>query len=194
MEEPAAPLTEQAELAALIDGIVQQDSSALGRLYEVTVERVYSLAYALTGAAADAEEVVDDVYLQIWQRALSYDAKRGPVIAWLLVNCRSLALDLLRRRKAQHDKQARFFQQVAQPNDQAIDGITADTLITVLHQRSVVHKALSELPDIQCRLIALAFFRDLSHAEIATAVNLPLGTVKSHIRRGLQRLRDTMDR
>ncbi len=174
---------------ALVQAIVNRDEAALGRLYDLTVERVYSLAHALTGNHADVEEVIADVYLRVWQRAGQYDPQRGPVIAWLLIHCRSLALDLLRRRRSRQSGE----QRLASREVATEESVTAEQLLHLLQQGSAVHQALSQLPQIQCRMIALAFFKDMSHHEIAAAVELPLGTVKSHIRRGLQTLRRSIE-
>lgn len=177
------------ELGDLMVAIVARDQAALAQLYDVSVDRIYRLAYALTGNAADAEEVVGDVYLQAWQRAERYDAGRGPVIAWLLIICRSLSLDLLRRRRAQLAGREKLAQQVPPPDPPP----TAADLLNLLQQSSSVHRALRELPELQGQMISLAFLRDMSHSEIAAAVRLPLGTVKSHIRRGLKSLRKAIE-
>lgn len=79
--------------------VVARDAAALARLYDLTVNRVYSLAQAFTGDSADAEEMICDVYLQVWRRADQYQESRGSVLAWSLITCRSLALDLRRRRR-----------------------------------------------------------------------------------------------
>ena len=178
------------ELAALVQAIVDGDKTALGRLYDATVARVYSLAHALTGNPDDAEEVVGDVYLQIWRKAIQYDRQRGSVTTWLLVHCRSLAFDLLRRRRSRQSGQENYSQQAAVEADTAV---TADDLVNLLQEGSAVRQALQQLSEAQRRLITLAFFRDLSHPEIAAATGLPLGTVKSHIRRGLKKLRELLD-
>ena len=158
-------------------------------MYDGTVARIYGLAYVMTRDVADAEEIVCDVYLQVWQRAVQYDPARGSVIAWLLIRCRSLALDRLRRRRTREAAVATFSEQhVGTMEDE-----TADALLDLLDNQSAVYRALGALPKIQCRLIALAFFNGLSHREIAQAVQLPLGTVKSHIRRGLQALRKALE-
>jgi RNA polymerase sigma-70 factor (ECF subfamily) len=193
MDAPSAHATlmaiEDAELSILLQAVVQRDEAALGRLYDLTVNRVYSLAYALTGNRADAEEIVGDVYFQVWQRAEQYDPARGAVTAWLLIQCRSLTLDLLRRRRSQSLKIVRL----AALGDEAAAGDPVGDLLALVQDGSAVQRALAELSERQRRLIALAFFDDLSHQEIAEAVNLPLGTVKSHIRRGLQVLRNYLD-
>lgn len=177
------------QLAELVEAIAAGDEHALGQLYDATVNRVYSLAYALSNNASDAEDIVSELYWQIWQKANQYDPARGSVLAWLLIHCRSLALDLLRRRRSQQTGQARLELQLLTGESETNAEIGADDLLNLLQQGTAVHNALKQLSEIQQQLIALAFFRDMSHAEIAVAVRLPLGTVKSHIRRGLQTLR-----
>ncbi len=184
--KPAHATAGEAELASLVRAIVAREEVALARLYDLTVGRVYSLAYAFTRNSADAEEVVGDVYLQVWQKADQYQANRGTVLAWLLIHCRSLALDLLRRRRRQEAGQEQLALQEAVEMDAAT---SAEDLLALVQEGTQVHQALSTLSDIQRQLIALAFFSDMSHQAIATAVQLPLGTVKSHIRRGLKTLR-----
>ena len=180
---------ENTELLSSIQAVIDNDEAALGRLYDLTVKRVYHLAYALTNNEADAEEIVCDVYMQVWQRASQYEQTRGPVIAWLLVNCRSLALDLLRRRRSQQSGQ----EKLAAQGLEIVELPSAADLLSLLQEGTAVHRALNELSEIQRRLIALAFFKDMSHQDIANAVQLPLGTVKSHIRRGLQSLRNHIE-
>ena len=184
-----SPTLDNFRLVELTKAITAGDEQALGQLYDLTVNRVYSLAYVMTNNASDAEDIVSDVYWQIWQKASQYDPARGPVIAWLLIHCRSLALDLLRRRRSQQTGQAKLEQQLLIEDAEASIEIGADDLLNLVQQGTAVHNALKQLSEIQQQLIALAFFRDMSHGEIAAAVQLPLGTVKSHIRRGLKTLR-----
>lgn len=176
---------DNAELTLLVNAMVAHDEAALSQLYDQTVGQVYRLAHAMTGSADDAEEIVCDVYLQVWQRAAQYDENRGPVIAWLLVNCRSLALDLLRRRRS-HQTVLRKLEEQSEDN---VEDTNVVDLLALVQEGTAVHRALGELSEIQRRLIALAYFNDLSHSEIATLTQLPLGTVKSHIQRGLRKLR-----
>lgn len=177
------------ELSELIQDVALGNQQALERLYAITVARVYRLAYALLRDAADAEEIVCDVYLQVWQRAVDYDAARGPVVAWLLIRCRSLALDRLRRHRVRDAAVATLAEQPTA----LLENGTDERLLGLLDHRSAIRRALEELPKIQCRLISLAFFRGLSHSEIALAAQLPLGTVKSYIRRGLQAMRKALE-
>ena len=183
------PQPSNTELISLIQAIADCDEMALSRLYDLTINRVYRLAYTMVKSEVDAEEIASDVYLQVWQRSTQYDPTRGPVIAWLMVNCRSLALDLLRRRRSQQKGREKLLSQTWETEELS----TADELLNLLQEGTAVHQALTGLPAIQQQMIALAFFKDMSHQEIATALQLPLGTVKSHIRRGLQSLRTCID-
>jgi len=173
------------ELLSLVHAIVERDETAFSHLYDLTVERVFGLALAITRNHADAEEVVCDVYLQIWQRASRYSESRGSVTAWLMINCRSLALDLLRRRRSQE----RGTEKLAAEPLQETDELGTEDILNQVQEGTAVHRALSQLSESQRQTISLAFFQDLSHQKIATTLNLPLGTVKSHIRRGLTTLR-----
>lgn len=188
-ETESAKQSEPDNLAALVRAIVERDEQALSCLYELTVERVYSLAHGITRNDADAEEVVADVYLQVWQRAAQYAQSRGTVLAWLMVHCRSLALDLLRRRRSLGRSQEQLARQPPLENRE----VSAEDILNAVQEGTRVHHALNALSEAQRRLIALAYLRDMSHQEIAAATQLPLGTVKSHIRRGLKTLRSILE-
>ena len=165
----------------LVAAMAAGEEEALSRLYELTVGRVLGLARAITGNAEDAEEVTCDVYTIAWERAGQFDPQRGAAIAWLLVSCRSRALDLLRRRRARRE--------VSAPGVEESSTVTAVDLLADVDKSSRIHDALGGLTAQQRELIGLAFYRDMSHAEIASMLDIPLGTVKSHIRRGLAVMR-----
>lgn len=193
--EPPASDTDS-QLKALLESIKSYDEAALAELYDLTVERVYSLAMVMTGNASDAEEVVGDVYLKVWQRATQYQAERGKVMTWLLVTCRSQALDLLRqrqRRQQREQSQQDLPEVVVEDAALSEQPITAETLLNSLQEGQQLHQALSQLSAVQQQMIGLAFFQDMSHNAIASTLDMPLGTVKSHIRRGLQILRQHID-
>lgn len=176
----------QQELLHLVEAMAAGHESALNRLYEFSVNRVYGLAHAITGNDADAEEVVCDVYLQAWRQAGQFDSARAGVLAWLLVITRSRALDQRRRGRAQHQAElpGEFeFDQLVHPDP------GPDERLAQGQEQAALRRALATLSPLQRQLIGLAFFRGLSHQELALALGLPLGTVKSHIRRGLDRLK-----
>ena len=191
LNEPTdrANTQEDSELLLLHSAIVNRDQSALSRLYDLTVSRVYNLAFAIIGNKHDAEEVVGDVYYRAWENAAQYNPGRGPIIAWLMINCRYLALDCIRRQRAQLSGKDKVLVRGMPVNDE----ISTEDLIQLLQEGSAVRRAIVKLSSIQQRLVTLAFFKDMTHSEIAVAVNLPLGTVKSHLRRGLQKLRECIE-
>ena len=145
-----------------------------------------ALAMRILGNEGDAEEAVSDAYLQIWRGAGGYDSARGPVAVWVLMICRSRALDKLRAR----DAAVRF--QDAGLEAEEVAGDPQDVLAAT-RRGTRVHAALASLPPPTRQVLALAFFKGYSHQEISTATGLPLGTVKSQIRRGLAALRDSTE-
>lgn len=184
-------------LAPVLAAIQRRDPAALAQLYEQTADRLYGLIHCLLNNAQDAEDVLSELFLAVWHEPQRYDATRGPVIAWLMVMARSRALDLLRRQK-----QTRFT--VVEPAAIDSDFLQADShvpsqapspvdMLTAWQEGSRVQQALTQLSDIQRHLILLAFFKGLSHAEIAASMDLPLGTVKSHLRRAQQTLEQLLN-
>lgn len=175
------------ELSTLMSAVVARHDAALAQLYDLTASKLYGLARAMLGNTADAEEVVCDVYVQVWQTAASFEATRGSVLAWLMMICRSRALDLLRQRKARAERS------VEEMPEEEGAGLGPEGMLAQFQEGTAVHRALAGLSPLRRQLVALAFFRGLSHQEIATAMKLPIGTVKSHLRRSLLSLRDVLD-
>jgi RNA polymerase sigma-70 factor, ECF subfamily len=166
----------------LVEGMRRGNEESLKLLYESTVARLHALAFAIVRNPADAEEVVCATYVQAWESAAQFNRERGSVIAWLTMMCRSRALDLLRRERLRNkSKEA----EALAPDPEA----TADDLIHLTEQASRVHAALLLLTPERRQLVSLAFLRDLTHQEIAERLSMPLGTVKSHLRRAFAQLR-----
>lgn len=172
----------------LIARMIVRDEAALGEIYDATAGRVYALALRITGLSQAAEEVVSDVYFQIWQQAQRYDPARGTVLTWLLTICRSRALDSLRRREPAethaepHDLQPDLFCEDHSPLD----------LLLVVEQKSRLHRALATLNKSQQMLLALAFFKGMTHQEIAVHTGMPLGSVKTGLRKAMQLLKSLL--
>ena len=162
------------------------DETGMGLLYDGTLGHVYGLALRVTRDQDAAEDVVAETYLQVWQQAGRYDVERGTPLAWLLNMTRSRALDYLRRRGTV---------MTVDGNDSgaALEEPPSDddplSLVMALQRDTTVRAAIATLSPIAQRLLGLAFFRDLSHSEIAELTGLPLGTVKSHLRRAQDSLR-----
>jgi RNA polymerase sigma-70 factor (ECF subfamily) len=159
---------------------------ALEQFYAATVARVHALAMAILRDPQDAEEVVCDTYTQAWSAAASYDPQRANAFGWLVMICRSRALDRLRRRRSARRDALVPLEAIAEFADEA-DG--PQDLLERVEAGGRVHAALASLGPQQRRLVGLAFLRGLSHREIAEVTELPLGTVKSHVRRALAELR-----
>jgi RNA polymerase sigma-70 factor (ECF subfamily) len=175
-------------LRARISGIAGRDEAELAALYDATAAKLHALALRITSDRGAAEEVIADVFVQVWEQAGRYDPARGKVMQWLYTICRSRALDQRRRRDPAET--------MADPDTLRGDDTGSDadpeTMLMSIERHSAVHAALRTLDAAQRQLIALAFFRDLTHQEIADQTGLPLGTVKSTLRRTLLHLRQTI--
>lgn len=184
--EVSPPTDEQLRLQQLVSRMAQGEQQALATLYDETVGRVYGFAQRVVNNAGAAEEIASDVYLQVWRDAGKYDPLRSKVLTWLLMICRSRALDWLRARETAevlHDAPETLADEAPSPGGSPHD------LLEAVQSSHALHQALASLPPVQRQLLGLAFFRGLSHQEIADQTRLPLGTVKSHIRRAVEALR-----
>ena len=161
------------------------EARALEELYDRHSTLLYSAALRIVGRAADAEEVLQEAWLQAWNRVDSYDAGRGAVIAWLLTLVRSRAIDRLRSRASRQ----RVEQAIAEdPPPRVVEEAQVAVEHRQLHER--VMAALAALGPQQRQVLELAYFGGLSQTEIASRLGAPLGTVKSWARQGLLRLRE----
>lgn len=176
------------DLAAVMAGVAAGEQRALERFYRLTIGKVFGLALRIVRNRASAEEVAEDVYVQVWHSAATYDAKRGSPLGWALTICRSRAIDSLRRAdKAILDPDpTERLDAVAQ----LVPGL--QDLLQASQENATLHAALNRLQPVQRQLLGLAFFRGLTHPEIAASIHLPLGTIKSHIRRALATLREEL--
>lgn len=184
MHTEPATLDPQTALVSLLRAMAARDEPALASFYDATAAKAYACALRICREAALAEEVVADVYWQIWQQAERYDPARGSVLAWVVAIARSRALDALRRcdRSELH----------AAPETLHLDAPLAldpQDILTAVERDTHLHRAIAQLSETQRHLLGLAFFKDLSHSEIATHTGLPLGSVKTHLRSALKILR-----
>ena len=168
--------------------IAASDQSGLTTLYDESSSFVYGLAYRVLGSAADAEEVTIDVYAQVWRTAGSYQEGRGSVLSWLATMARSRAIDRLRARNVA----GRSDEPLSIVEHAASAVAVEDTLVARMDSRRVV-VAVESLPEEQQRALRLAYFTGMSHSEIAAHLGVPMGTVKTRIRLGLQRLREILE-
>lgn len=167
---------------ALLSKVSVGDASALRALYDSCGARAMSVAYRVLGTRSEAEEVVQETFVQVWRQAKSYDASRGGAMAWIATIARSRALDRLRTRAAGERAVARS-EEPDPPHAPAPVEIAAQREL-----RAQVTAALSSLPPEQRSAIELAYYEGLSHSEIAERLGDPLGTVKTRVRLGLAKL------
>ncbi|MDZ7937062.1 MAG: sigma-70 family RNA polymerase sigma factor [Rhodoferax sp.] len=182
-----------AQLIGLLDRIGQQDEAALKALYDQCAPKLLGLALRVVRQREWAEDVLQEAFLTVWRSAGDYRASLSPPLAWLGLIVRSRGLDLLRRRAADRSHLT-----------QELDDVLADTLeddtpnpmdtAQASEQAWALHQCLGRLDNKQREVVSLAYVRDLSHSELAEQLSLPLGTVKTWIRRGLDQLRICMAR
>jgi RNA polymerase sigma factor (sigma-70 family) len=177
-------------LGELVAQVSRGNDAALENLYNQTIGKVYGLALAITRSREDAEEVACDVYTQVWVKARDFNEDRGSVMAWLMTICRSRSLDMLRSNQVRPAGSGLDFsaQDQAEP-----DLLTPEVTLARFQQNAVVTRALGALSQIQQQAVMLAFFHGSSHGDVAATLDLPLGTVKSHLRRALQSLHNSLD-
>lgn len=166
------------------------DRNALGRLYDELNRPLYSLAYRVLNDTAEAQDVVHDVFITLWQKSSTYDTGRGSVFSWAATLTRNRAIDRVRMRR----RRAELLAEPANQPDPPAAGSAGDSADALWFQeRAVAVKAaLAELAPDQQAAIELAFFRGLTQQEIAERLREPLGTIKARIRRGLLKLRDNL--
>ena len=176
-------------LRALVERMARGEEEALGQLYDETSGILFALALRMLRRREDAEEVTLDAYTRAWRNAAAYDPRRASVTAWLVMMTRSIAIDRLRSTTGKAARTEALENPAAEPS--AAPG--PEETAWVSQQRERVLRALEHLPVEQRQAIELAFFRGLSHAELAEATGAPLGTVKTRVRLGMARLRTLLE-
>jgi RNA polymerase sigma-70 factor, ECF subfamily len=178
---------------ALLAGIVKGDEQAFSQLYDHSSTLLYTLAFRILGNQQEADELLQDVYLEVWRKVARYDVGRGTPIAWLITLTRSRAIDRVRARTVRG-------RNATMPLDDVVASRVADLgpspYETQADQelRIAVGTAITGLPAAQQQAIELAYYEGLSHNEIAARLNQPLGTVKTRIKLGMSKLRESLRR
>jgi RNA polymerase sigma-70 factor (ECF subfamily) len=176
---------------ALLARVVAGDSRALEALYDRYARVVYSAALRILGSAELAEEVVQETFWRVWRRGGTFQSGRGQVSSWILGIAHNLAIDELRRQRARpspvYDREDRPVLRDMEDSRMDVAGAALEE-----ERRRLVSAALEQIPSEQREAIELAYFGGLSQSEIAARLHNPLGTVKTRIRLGLQKLRDIL--
>mgnify|MGYP006146181357 FL=1 len=181
------------ELMELLDRVATQDDKALKALYDRTSSKLYGLALRIVRERDAAEDVLQEAFVSIWRGAGSYHASLSPPLAWMGLIVRSRALDALRKRTADR---AGVTEELDELLAETLEGDSPNPMDVndASQQAFALHQCLTRLEAKQREVVSLAYLRDQSHGELAEQLKLPLGTVKTWIRRGLDQLRTCMAR
>jgi len=179
---PSAP-----DLAGLLKACGRGDQAAFAQLYDATSSRVVGLAVRVVRDVAQAEEVAQEAFLEIWRTSARFDPAKGSPLGWLLTIVHRKAVDRVRSAEASTRRDTTYHQQ----NHPVEHDSTAEAAQASLEARRV-RQALTSLTPVQREALELAYFGGYTHTEVATMLELPVGTAKTRIRDGLIRLRDTM--
>jgi len=171
----------------LLERIAAGDSGALGELYDTYGRIVFAVIYRMLASPEAAEEVVQDVFHSVWRRASGYQRERGAVRTWLLSISRNAAIDWRRTRGKRLEREVELDAAAALRGDSSVE---ETVLLTLRAER--VRDAVRTLPADQRDVLALAFWGGLTQTEIAERTGTPLGTVKSRVRLGMEKLRERL--
>lgn len=178
-----------AEEAELLRALARGDESAFARIYDRYSPILLGLLLRILRSRAEAEDVLQEVFLQVWQRAHSFDAERGRAFTWLVTLARSRAIDRLRS-VGSRERAALRSAEEAPPESEPTEW--ADNAAIRSERAEAVRAALAELPEEQRQVLMLAYIEGMSQSEIAAAKNQPLGTVKTRTRSALRKLSDSL--
>ena len=185
--------TPDTELMDLLDRVAARDEAALKQLYDRSASRLYGLALRIVSNKEWAEDVLQESFLGIWRNAGTYRDSLSPPLAWMGMVVRSRALDFLRRRRAE-----RLHLNVPIEDMEELlpdsDGKSPLQWAQASEQAAAQRQCLQRLEQAQRQVVSLAYLKDLSQSELASYLKLPLGTVKTWMRRSLEQLRKCMAR
>ena len=187
---PSSGDDQNRDQARLLTAMARGDKSALGRLYDSLSRPLYSLAFRIVNDSPEAQDIVQDVFVQIWQKASTYDTGRGSVFGWAATLTRNRAIDRVRMRKRRSELLAESAPDL-QPAPIAGD-LDSGASLWIQEKARAVRSALRQLAPDQQTAIELAYFSGLTQLQIAAKLNEPLGTIKARIRRGLLKLKETL--
>ncbi len=176
----------QASDLELVHAMARGDAQALASFYDRYYSTLFGFLLRILHDSSEAEDVLQEVFLQVWERASNYDETRGRPFTWVVTITHSRAIDRLRSINAR----TRLMERVAHESPSEIHDATHDAISA--EQCEMVRGALDEIPEESRRAILLAYFEGLSQSEIAEQIEAPLGTVKTRTRKGLRMLREIL--
>jgi RNA polymerase sigma-70 factor (ECF subfamily) len=169
--------------------ITAGDGTALAELYDSIGTRLFSLSFQILHDRWDAEEVVQDAFAALWKNPRSYSPQKGKLSSWLMVLVRNRSIDRYRSRKRRKDTTSIEVSLEVQPQDENEDVVSS---ASQTDEKKLLGAAIQKLPKKQLRVLELSYFKGMTHPEIAEELGLSLGTVKSRIRLGVEKLRNSL--
>ena len=180
------PETVQIPDADLLRAVAQGDEESLAAIYDRYRTILFGLLFRILGNRAEAEDILQEVFVQVWQRARDFDENRGKAFTWLVTLARSRAIDRLRSLGSR----SRTIEAATKESADAVGDAIEDAINN--ERGEVVRAALKELPEEQRAALLMAYFDGFSQSEIAERTNTPLGTVKTRMRTGMTKLREVL--
>ncbi|MBZ5738028.1 ECF RNA polymerase sigma factor SigK [Nocardioides mangrovi] len=175
------------DLGDLLRRAGRGDEQAFARLYDLVAARAYGLAVRVVRDRAQAEEVTQEAFLEIWRTASRYDPDRGSALSWMLTITHRRAVDRVRSAEAATRRDLTY-----QHQNQSVDHDATAEAVQASLDAHRVRSAMAALTEVQREAVSLAYLGGYTHTEVATMLDLPVGTAKTRIRDGLIRLRDAM--
>jgi RNA polymerase sigma-70 factor, ECF subfamily len=175
----------------LLTLIAKGDRRAFGRLYDRSSEVLFTLSLRMLGDREEAEDLLQEVYTEVWRKSVRYDARRGPPMAWLITLTRSRGIDRLRARASRGHGMTDSIDDAPVAQTQGHDPTPFDQQADA-EVRVMVMKALVELPAAQRQALELSYYEGLSHSEIAERLKEPVGTIKTRIKLGMSKLKTAL--
>jgi RNA polymerase sigma-70 factor, ECF subfamily len=185
--DPPQPRDDQARLVELLGRSARGDEVAFARLYDATAPRLHGLVLRIVRDPAQAEEVTQEVFLEVWRTASRFDRGRGSAVSWLMTLAHRRAVDRVRSAESAGRNDTTYHRR----NPEMEHDQTVESALAAMEARRV-RDALGTLTAVQREAVELAYLRGYTHTEVAGMLDLPVGTAKTRIRDGLIRMRDTM--
>jgi RNA polymerase sigma-70 factor (ECF subfamily) len=186
-DRPEPGRSEAADLADLLKRSGRGDQAAFAQLYDAVAARVFGLALRVVRDPAQAEEVCQEALLDLWRTSARYDPARGTAISWIFTLVHRKAVDRVRAAEASTRRDTSYHHR-----NHPVEHDTTVEAVEASFEARRVRTALESLTPVQREALELAYFGGYTHTEVATMLDLPVGTAKTRIRDGLIRLRDTM--